>query len=68
MGNEDPWISGKIIAELLLGAGHETYFVGGCVRDRLLGLPVHDVDVATAALPEQVEALFNHAGWTTIYP
>ena len=66
MANEDPWISGKIIAELLLGAGHETYFVGGCVRDRLLGLPVHDVDVATAAPPEQVEALFNHAGWTTI--
>ncbi len=38
--------------------GHEAYFAGGCVRDRLLGRPVADYDVATGALPDHVLALF----------
>lgn len=66
LANEEPWRSAQSIAEHLLDAGHETYFVGGCVRDRLLGLPVHDVDIATAASPEQAEAVFKHAGLRTI--
>ncbi|HEX8241214.1 MAG TPA: CCA tRNA nucleotidyltransferase [Allosphingosinicella sp.] len=38
-----------------LGAGEgETRFVGGCVRDTLLGLPVSDVDLATRLAPTQV--------------
>lgn len=44
--------------ETLRGAGYEAYLVGGCVRDSLLRLPVHDWDVATSALPEEVERLF----------
>ncbi|WP_201318774.1 CCA tRNA nucleotidyltransferase [Paenibacillus sp. EPM92] len=40
-------------------AGFEAYFVGGCVRDELLGRPVKDYDIATSARPEQVEALFQ---------
>lgn len=47
------------IARTLIDAGHETYFAGGCVRDRLLGKPPVDVDIATAAHPEQVESLFK---------
>ncbi|HOM58511.1 MAG TPA: CCA tRNA nucleotidyltransferase [Kiritimatiellia bacterium] len=39
-------------------AGYETFFAGGCVRDALLGRPVQDIDLATAATPDQVEALF----------
>ncbi|MGH9507884.1 MAG: CCA tRNA nucleotidyltransferase [Terriglobales bacterium] len=39
-------------------AGHEAYFAGGSVRDRLLGRPAADYDVATAARPEAVERLF----------
>ncbi|MBQ7566232.1 MAG: CCA tRNA nucleotidyltransferase [Oscillospiraceae bacterium] len=46
------------VLHTLSAAGYETYFVGGCVRDTLLGRPVHDRDIATAALPEQVMALF----------
>ncbi len=42
----------------LQGAGHAAYFAGGCVRDRLLGRVPHDYDVATAAVPDQVVALF----------
>lgn len=39
--------------------GYEAYFVGGCVRDELLGRPVKDFDIATAALPEQVMGCFE---------
>lgn len=46
------------IAERLRGAGFECYFAGGCVRDRLLGEEPHDIDIATSAHPEQVQALF----------
>jgi poly(A) polymerase len=38
--------------------GHEAYFAGGCVRDRLLGRPVHDFDVATDAVPGAVQKIF----------
>lgn len=39
-------------------AGFTAYFAGGSVRDRLLGRPAKDFDIATSALPEQIEALF----------
>ena len=46
------------VVERLQQAGYRTVLVGGCVRDSLLSIPPHDYDVATAALPEQVQALF----------
>ncbi|WP_042204299.1 CCA tRNA nucleotidyltransferase [Paenibacillus camerounensis] len=42
----------------LLESGREAYFVGGCIRDELLGRPVHDIDLTTSALPEEVMAVF----------
>lgn len=42
----------------LLDAGHEALFVGGAVRDHLLGRAPTDWDVATSAAPEEVIALF----------
>ncbi len=39
-------------------AGFAAWFVGGCVRDALLGRTPGDFDVATDALPEQVQAVF----------
>ena len=39
-------------------AGYEAYAVGGCVRDRLLGLEPHDYDICTSALPEQTSTVF----------
>lgn len=47
------------ILKKLCRAGFPAYYVGGCVRDRLLGRPVHDWDITTAALPEEVMALFE---------
>ncbi|HVA56798.1 MAG TPA: CCA tRNA nucleotidyltransferase [Gemmatimonadaceae bacterium] len=48
------------IAGRLENAGHETWCVGGAVRDALLGHQHLDWDLATAATPEQVRALFGH--------
>jgi tRNA nucleotidyltransferase/poly(A) polymerase len=42
-------------------AGHEAVLVGGGVRDLLRGVAVSDFDVATAAPPEVVLALFPRA-------
>lgn len=45
----------------LKAAGKAAYPVGGWVRDRLLGRAAGDVDICTAALPEEVMALFPKA-------
>jgi len=39
-------------------AGHEAFLVGGCVRDLLRGDSPKDYDIATRALPTQVQACF----------
>jgi poly(A) polymerase len=38
--------------------GHQAYFVGGCVRDLVLGRPPADYDVATDATPDTVMEIF----------
>ena len=60
-----PWRSRRGLPELLsvLGAqANETRFVGGCVRDTMLGLEVSDVDLATRIPPDQVMARLGEAG------
>ncbi len=42
-------------------AGYEAFFVGGCVRDLLLGRRPQDWDVCTSALPTQVMEVFPRA-------
>lgn len=49
----------KGIATRLASKGFRTWIVGGAVRDLALGLSVHEVDLATAALPDEIEALFE---------
>ncbi|WP_071395569.1 CCA tRNA nucleotidyltransferase [Bacillus tuaregi] len=44
--------------ERLEAAGFEAYFVGGCVRDYILGKEIADVDIATSATPEEVKHIF----------
>ncbi len=48
----------------LTNAGFEAFVVGGCVRDRLRGVPPHDWDVTTNALPHQLLSVFD--GWKVI--
>jgi len=40
-------------------AGFEAYFVGGCVRDYILGKEIADVDIATSATPQEVKRIFQ---------
>ena len=47
------------VVDRLRAAGHETYWAGGCVRDELLGRVPADYDVATAAEPHNVRAVFG---------
>ena len=50
------------LLQALGGETGETRFVGGCVRDTLLGMDVSDIDLATRLSPERVmEALAAHA-------
>ena len=51
-----PWRTRPGMAALIdaLGGGERTRFVGGAIRDTLLGLPVSDVDVATRLEPAEV--------------
>jgi poly(A) polymerase len=46
------------LARRLKAAGHEALFAGGCVRDKLLGHPPEDYDIATSAVPSEVLELF----------
>ncbi|MFP2931875.1 CCA tRNA nucleotidyltransferase [Pyxidicoccus sp. 3LG] len=39
--------------------GHAVYLVGGCVRDMVRLVPPKDFDVATSALPEEVQRAFR---------
>ena len=48
------------IIKTLEDAGFEARYVGGCVRDTLLDRPIHDWDIASQALPEDVLRLFPH--------
>jgi poly(A) polymerase len=47
------------IVRRLHRAGFSAFWVGGCVRDFLLGREPGDYDIATSALPEQIEKLFK---------
>lgn len=47
------------VLEKLENAGFEAHFVGGCVRDTLLGREIHDWDITTAATPEETMAVFS---------
>ena len=48
------------ILKKLKAADHEAYIVGGCVRDMLLGKEPKDIDIATSATPDEIEALFKN--------
>ena len=52
----------QAVCAALTVAGHRALFVGGCVRNALLGAPVSDIDIATEARPERVVELAERAG------
>jgi poly(A) polymerase len=46
----------------LKASGYQAYFVGGCVRDLLLGGQPKDYDIATDAHPDRITSLFPDSG------
>jgi poly(A) polymerase len=64
-----PWLdtpATQALCAALAAAGHRALFVGGCVRNSLMGLPVADVDIATDALPETVSDIAQKAGFKVV--
>lgn len=54
------------VCAALTAGGHQALFVGGCVRNALLGMPIGDIDIATDATPDRVIALARLAGLKAI--
>ncbi len=52
----------KPLLAALDAAGGQTRFVGGCVRDTLLGVDVNDIDLATRLMPDEVVRRLEAAG------
>jgi len=49
----------NIAIELLQNNGYETYIVGGCVRDYLMGKQPSDIDITTSAKPQETMRVFE---------
>jgi poly(A) polymerase len=60
-----PWMNApetRAVMRALAADGGEVRFVGGCVRDSILDLPVGDIDIATHEPPQRVIELLTVAG------
>src|SRR3990167_3261744 len=55
------------VSDGLRKAGFESYLVGGCVRDLIIGLEPKDWDVTTNATPEQIQAVFPDSFYENDY-
>lgn len=65
----EPWMRSpatRAVLEALEAGGARARFVGGCVRDLLLGRPIRDIDIATDAPPERVMDMLQKAGLKAI--
>lgn len=50
----------QTVIRRLVDRGYESYLVGGCVRDLLLGRTPKDIDIATSATPSDIRAVFRN--------
>jgi poly(A) polymerase len=60
-----PWMIApetRAVLNALMADGAEVRFIGGCVRDAVLRLPIRDIDLALAVPPQRVMALLERAG------
>lgn len=56
----------QALCAVLESAGYKALFVGGCVRNALLGAPVSDVDISTDATPKTVTNLAENADFKVV--
>lgn len=47
------------IIHTLQNNGYEAFLVGGCIRDSILGRPIHDYDITTSATPDEMMEVFK---------
>lgn len=60
--SQNEMLTSKEIIQLLLNAGFEAYYIGGCVRDRILNIECNDEDIVTNAKDfEIINTLKLHA-------
>ena len=57
--------SAKKLFQILKNAGATSRFIGGCVRNSILGIPVTDIDIATTMLPSETEKVLQSHGIKT---
>jgi poly(A) polymerase len=63
------WLSNQNaqrVCAMLTDAGHQAWFVGGCVRNALIGAVASDLDLTTDARPDTVTKLGKAAGFKVI--
>jgi poly(A) polymerase len=60
--SDQPWIGDAATRAVMDALEGQARFVGGCVRNALLGLEVGDVDIATPLLPAEVIERIEAAG------
>lgn len=53
--------AGFEIVKILQENKYTAYWAGGAVRDLLLNLPIHDIDIATNARPDEIKKLFPNS-------
>lgn len=61
----EPWMTSPEVGAVFAAItkdGKEARFIGGCVRNALMHLPIVDIDIATQEPPERVVALLQAAG------
>lgn len=64
-----PWLNdtaAQRVCGMLTDAGYQAWFVGGCVRNALLGAPVADFDLSTDAHPDVVTQLAKSTGFAVV--
>jgi poly(A) polymerase len=64
---DQPWLTASstraVMAALMAAGGADcARFVGGCVRNALIGVPVDDIDIATTLKPEETDRAIRAAG------
>jgi tRNA nucleotidyltransferase/poly(A) polymerase len=47
------------LIEKIKSKGHVAFFVGGCVRDVLMGIVPSEIDITTSASPEEIKQIFS---------
>jgi poly(A) polymerase len=65
----EPWLNApetRAVMDALLADGGAARFVGGCVRNALMGVPVEDVDIATPMTPDEVTRRIEAAGMRAV--